>query len=255
LMGGDYNKLQAALETPGAQQASNAYNTGTQNLANTMSGRGLYGSSIMQQQQTQGLDREYMNALAANSAAAAAQRYQMEQAGLQNLNEFGLNLYGQKLGEQKDINAYGAQETAGQRQQAYNTAQIGATNADMQNQYNNLKYNTDQQYAEQLNNWKNQQNYEQNFIYPQAKAAYDQSQQEMMINQALALAGQGAPLQAAQQNNALGYAQMAAQQQAANQASTNQLWGAGLGALGAIYGKNYESINKSIGNGVSGLLQ
>jgi len=210
LMGGDYDKLQAALQQPGQQAATNAYNTGSQGLLNVMGGKGLYGSSIMQQQQTQGLNREYMNALANNASNAVGQRYTMEQAGL------------------KDFNAYNAQEIAGQRGQAMNTAQVGQANADGWNQYNNLKYNADKQYGEQLNNWQNQQNYEQNFLYPQAKTAYDQSQQEMLMNRALALAGQGAPLQQAQQSMLMKQQEIAAMQAAADQQSRNELIGAGV---------------------------
>lgn len=247
LMGNDYNALQTALTQPGQQAAQNAYNAGTQNLTNTMGGRGLYGSSVMQQQQTQGLDREYQNTLASNANAAASQRYQMEQAGLQNQNQFGLDAYGQRLAEQKDINAYNAQETVGLRAQNSEAAKFGAMNADSLNQYNNLKYNADKQYSEQMNNWQNQQNYEKNFLYPQAQQAFNQSQQEMLLNQALALSGQGAPLAAAQQNNILGQQQMAAQQATARQQSTNDLIGSGIGALGSIYGKNYDAINTSVG--------
>lgn len=294
LMQGDYDKLQAALAVGGNQAAQNAYNTGSQNLNNTMSGRGLYGSSIMQQQQTQGLDRELMRAQAANESQAAATRYgmeqndltktadmqmaayqqkmqeqqamnainsnqslaqnaqgmqqaQMNQAGMlanasnrlsadQNKNAFGLDLYGQSLAAQKDLNAYNAQETAGLRAQNSEMAKFGAMNADSLNQYNNLNYNADKQYNEQLNNWNNQQNYEKNFLYPQAQQAFNQSQQEMLMNQSLALAGQGAPLAAAQQNNILSQQQTAAQVAAAKQNSTNQLIGAGVGLLGDIGG-------------------
>lgn len=218
LMGGDYAALQTALTQPGQQAATNAYNTGTQNLNNTMSGRGLYGSSIMQQQQTQGLDREFQNASASNASNAAAQRYQMEQTGL------------------KDMNAYNAQETAGLRAQNSELAKYGAADADSRNQYNNLSYNADKQYNEQLNNWNNQQNYEKNFLYPQAKQAFDQSQQEMIMNRGLALAGQGAPLLTAAETSANMQAQIAAQQAAAAQNSSAQLWGSALGAVGQVGG-------------------
>lgn len=236
LMGGDYNALQSALQQPGQTAATNAYNAGLQNLNNTMGGRGLYGSSIMGQQQIQGLDREYQNAMATNASQAAATRYGMQATDLQNQNNFGLNLYGQKLGEQKDINAYEAQRTAGLMSQAQNTATIDAVRADSLNQYNNLSYNAQKEYNEQLRNWQNQQNYEQNFLYPQAAAAYDDAQREQIINQALALAGQGAPLATAAQNAALQSQQIAAQQAAAAQNSEAQLWGAGLGLLGDLGG-------------------
>jgi len=246
LMGGDYNSLQSALQQPGQQAATSAYQMGTQNLNNTMSGKGLYGSSVMQQQQTNGLDKVYQNALADNASNAAVQRYNMQSTDLKNQNDFGLNLYAQKLAEQKDMNAYNAQETAGQREQAYNMFNTDAMNSDALNQFNNLKYNADKQYNEQLNNWQNQQNYEKNFLYPQAKQAFDQSQQETLINQALSLAGQGAPLATAAQNAALKDQEIAAQQAMSAQKSDAQLWAAGMGLLGNIYGSNSKDINSTV---------
>lgn len=244
LMGGDYDALQSALQQPGQQQATNAYNTGLMNLNNAMGGRGLYGSSVMGQQQTQGLDREYMNALAANASQAAASRYGLQASDLKNKNDFGLNLYAQKLAEQKDLNAYEAQRTAGLMGQAMNTATVGAQNADSLNQYNNLRYNAQKEFNEQTNNWQNQQNYEKNFLYPQAKNTYEQAQQEQLINQYLALAGQGAPLATAASNAQLQEMQIAAQQAAAAQNSSAQLWGAGLNALGNIGGGLLSSASK-----------
>ena len=232
LMGGDYNSLQSALEQPGQIAAQNAYSSGMQNLNNTMSGKGLYGSSIMGNQMNQGLNREYVNALATNSANAAAQRYGMEQTDLKNMNDFGLNLYAQKLAEQKDLNAYNSSETAGLRDQALNTANFGLQQSDMLNQYNTLKYNAQKEYDTNLNNWQNQQNYEQNYLYPQAKQAFEQAQQEMLINQALALAGQGAPLSTAATNAQLKSQEISAQQAAAQKNYEAQLWGAGAGLLG-----------------------
>lgn len=281
LMNGDYDALQSALQQPGQLAATNAYNTGIQNLTNAMSGRGLYGSSIMGQQQVQGLDREYQNAVASNASQAAATRYGMQQGDLQKAadmnmagyqqmmeqslaknaqgmqqaqltqqgllsnaqnmmaadqakNQFGLDLYGQKLAEQKDLNAYNAQETAGARDQAYNAFMTNAQSADSQNQYNSLKYNAQKEYDTNLNNWQNQQNYEKNFVYPQAQKAWDQAQQEQIINRYLALAGQGAPLATAASNQELQSQQLAAQQAAAQQNYNAQLWGAGAGLLGSL---------------------
>jgi len=234
LMGGDYDALQTALRQPGEIAAQNSYNTGLQNLNNTMSGKGLYGSSIMGNQMNQGLNREYMNAMSANAASAAAQRYGMQQADLNSLNDFSLNMYAQKLAEQKDINAYQSSETAGLRDQAMNAANFGLQQSDMQNQYNNLKYNAQKEYDTNLMNWQNQQNYEQNYLYPQAKQAFDQAQQEMLINQALALAGQGAPLSTANQNAQLKSQEIAAQQAAAQKNYEAQLWASGAGLLGTL---------------------
>ena len=104
----------------------------------------------------------------------------------------------------------------------------------MQNQYNNLKYNAQKEYDTNLMNWQNQQNYEQNYLYPQAKQAFDQAQQEMLINQALALAGQGAPLSTANQNAQLKSQEISAQQAAAQKNYEAQLWASGAGLLGTL---------------------
>ena len=80
LMGGDYNALQQALYDPAAQAAQTAYQQGSANLANTMGGRGLYGSSIMQTQANNGLEFAYQNQLRNAASNAAAQRYGMQQS-------------------------------------------------------------------------------------------------------------------------------------------------------------------------------
>jgi hypothetical protein len=218
LMGGDYDKLQQALTQPGQQAAQNGYNSGTQNLNNAMGGRGLYGSSIMQQQQTQGLDREYMNSLASNSSNAAAQRYQMEQAGLM------------------DLNKYNAQETAGLRGQAMNTAQVGAAESSARNQYGTQLFNNNREFNNNLNDWQNQRYYEDNYMKPESLRAFNQDDNTRRINESLALAGVGAPLQATAQNDVLTRAGIDAQRSSANKNYTAALWGAGAGLIGDIAG-------------------
>lgn len=167
-------------------------------------------------------------------------------------NEFGLNLFDKGLQRENNINQFNLANTAGLRTEADTAARYGALNTDAQNQYNTLRYNNDKTYNDQLTNWANQQNYERNFLYPQQQAAYSQSQDEMLMNRALALAGQGAPLANSANNYALQQQQMAAQQAAANQQSQAQLWGAGMGLLGNL-GNSY--LNNYTGNGLLGLSQ
>ena len=107
LMGGDYNRLEQALNIPGAIAATNAYNTGSQALNSAMSGRGLYGSSIMGNQMNQGLNREYMNAMATNAGNAAAQRYGMQQTDLANASGQALEGWKGLLGESTAANQAG----------------------------------------------------------------------------------------------------------------------------------------------------
>jgi hypothetical protein len=105
LMGGDYGRLESALAQSGAIAAQNAFNQGSQALNSAMSGRGMYGSSIMSNQANQGLNREFMNALATNAAQAAAQRYGLEASDLASKNTFNTNIYGQQMDENKASNA------------------------------------------------------------------------------------------------------------------------------------------------------
>ena len=312
LMGGDYNALQQALTTPGEIAARQAYEQGQTNLANTMGGRGLYGSSIMQNQARTALDQPYIDALTTNAANAVAQRYGLQSSDLASQNQFGLNIYGQQMGEnqvanqqgynvatanQADIqqrnqlnasqnlaqnaqntdiygrqlefqqnqqglmtDVYGKQLAQQQAKNAYNQniygldigreqnvnsfnsqmAQLGLQqnvnlyNADIADATRQQAYGTDvlnynNQRNEQLRQWQNQRNLE-GFQYQLASNAYRQQQQEQAVNQALALAGQGAPLSAAQQNYNL-------QQQQMN----SNLWGGVLntaGTIGGMYAMN-----------------
>ena len=259
LMGGDYEALQQALAQPGQIQAQNAYNTANRNLNDTMGGRGLYGSSIMSTQANEGLNREYMNALSTNAANAAAQRYGMQATDLQNQNQFGMqqglanqqatlqnqglmaqqslaqNAFGQdtyakQLAQEQAMNAYGLDATKLGMTQNQNVYQAGVTDAARQQDYNLAALQYQNQQTEAQRQWQNQQALEQ-FQYQLASGQYTQQQQEAMINQYLALAGRGAPLQTANQ-------QLAQQQALADQQAQASLWGGLLGAgttLGSAY--------------------
>lgn len=241
LMGGDYDALQQSLQKPGEISAQNAYNTGNRNLNNAMGGRGLYGSSIMAQQANEGLNREYMNALAANAANAAAQRYGMQATDLQNQNQFGLSARAQDLTRESDINKFGLQNFANQEQQNVDLWKAGLADSAAQNDYNQNRLQWQQQGINNMINWQNQQAYEQ-YQYELAKRAYEQNMAEQQINRALAIAGKGAPLAAASQQYQIQQQQNAIAQQAAAQAAsaatTGAYMGAGGTALGGLLGSN-----------------
>jgi hypothetical protein len=228
LMGGDYDKLQSALQQPGQLAASDAYNTGYTNLNNTMGGKGLYGSSMMANQATQGLDKTYQNALASNAAGAAAQRYGMEQTGLQNMNTFNLS-------REQELNKYNAQMAELMRNQNADVWKSQATEADRSMQYGQGQMNYNQSYADQMRQWQNSQAYEK-YTYDLARQQAQRSQQEQLMNQALAISGQGAPLvnqaQAAMtaEANRNTQAQIAAEN---NSIASQNGW---LGALGTLGG-------------------
>jgi hypothetical protein len=253
LMGGDYDALQKALQTPGDIAAQNAYNTGSRDLANQMGGRGLYGSSIMSTQANEGINREYMNAMAGNAANATAQRYGMQATDLQNQNAFGMqqalanqsdaqgvrglmanqnlaqnsfaqDIYGKQLGQEQNMNAYNQQNAQLGMQQNQNVYQAGVSDAARKQDYDLAALQYGNQGNEQQRQWSNQQALEK-MQYELASGQYSQQQQADMINQYLALAGRGQVT--AGQNQAAN--------QASNQASATNTAGL-MGAIGSIIG-------------------
>jgi len=251
LMGGDYDKLQQAIATPGAAAATSAYNTGTLQLADTMGGRGLYGSSIMQNQQREALDKVYQQNMANNAANAAVQRYGMQQSDLQNMN--GLmatqntqaNAYNQAsraqdLSQENNVNQFAAQNFATGIGQNKDIATMNMANAENQNTFNQNQLNWNTTQAENQRNWQNNQGYEK-YLYDQAAAAYANQSDEALYNRALALGGLGNTSSTAASNYQLAQQQLAAQREAAANASSTANTSAYLGAAGLLGGA---AINK-----------
>ena len=159
LLSGDYDALQRALALPGQQKIEDAYTKGLIDLKNTMGGQGLYGSSLMGNQLTNNLIKERMRAEAANEAAAAAQRYGMQQSDLAKAAEVGLNVYGQRMAEQANLNQMAqqnyqnalnqhlqgqqlmAQQNIARNQQAQAGTELGLKQALAGNEYNQNIFN------------------------------------------------------------------------------------------------------------------
>ena len=107
LMGSDYDAIQKAMYDPAAQAAGTAYNQGMNRLSDTMGGRGLYGSSLMQNQATQGLGATYQNTLANAASNAVKNRFDLQSQGLQQENAFNKDMYGLGLTRESAVNQYG----------------------------------------------------------------------------------------------------------------------------------------------------
>jgi hypothetical protein len=217
LLEGDYDKLQESLTSPGAAAATTAYDQGLLNLQSAMGGNGLYGSSIMANQQINGLDKVYQQAMADNAAKAAAQRYAMQQTDLSDLNKFNAQNYATAVGEAKNIWAANAAEAA--NKQSYDASKLAFT----------------QSQDSLLRDWENKNAYEK-YAYDLAKNAYNNQSTEALMNRALALAGQGAPLSQMATNYNIAEQQAAAARQAAAAASSAANTSAWLGTAGTLAG-------------------
>lgn len=241
LMGGDYDALQQALTTPGANAATTAYNQGYNRLTNAMGGRGLYGSSIMQNQATQGLDSVYQQAMADNAAKAAAQRYSLQQQAAEDENQFNATLYPNMLQAANDQYKAGLLSTQDKR--AYDVA----------------KLEWDKSYQDALTDWENAKAYEQ-YQYQLANRADQNAWNEQQINANLSIAGYGAPLVSSANQATAAYNNYLASilnSQRAQQSANQSGW---LGAAGTIAGgllKNTDLVNSilsGIGSGGSDWL-
>ena len=234
LFGGDYDALQTALTTPGANAATTAYQQGTNNLTNVMGGRGLYGSSIMQNQQTNALDAVYQKAMADNAANAAAQRYALQQKAAEDENQFYATIYPNQLQAANDQYKAGLLSTQDKRA------------------YDVNKLTWDKSYQDALTAWENAKSYEK-YQYDLANRADKNAWSEQQLNSLLAFAGQGAPLVSATNSATSAYNNYLAAINASNKAydSANQAgWLGAAGTIGAGLLKNEDLVN-SIGEGAS----
>ncbi len=195
LMGGDYDRLEEALRTPGEIAAREGFRTGKSYLDDVMTNQGMYGSSVMGRQANEGLNRELMNALSSNAAQAIAQRYGLQQGDLQYGAGYGLQL--------ADL----------ARQQALDTWKAGLTEADRRQNYLQGQLGWNQQQSEARRNFMNsllQGGYQHELARNDWMKGIDTDR----FNMALALAGRGAPVQSSYLNYKLGQDQ----QDAANRA-------------------------------------
>ena len=198
LTGGDYNALQNALYQQGATAVDEQYKRGQADIANSMGGRGLYGSTMMGSQM-QDLTEQSANTKAQLAAQAAAKRYEMQM-----------------------------QEQALLNRMAQDSAQFGwkagYSNADLINQYNQNKLNWDYQQANLPVQFANQEA-DRAFGYNLDRENYARGLLSDMFNRGINLAGGSS----GSVNSA---AQIAAQNEQAARNRESQMWsGIGSGLL------------------------
>ena len=114
--GGDYNRLEQALRTPGETQAKNTFDAQMRSLSDALGGRGAYGSSAFTQTMNNDAWSNYMNTLSANAANATAQRYNFQGQDLgRKLQADTANWQG-RMSENQFANQFGLQRAAQQNQ-------------------------------------------------------------------------------------------------------------------------------------------
>jgi hypothetical protein len=267
LMGGDYQRLEESLRTPGEIAAQRAYDQGLRNLDEVMGASGLYGSSVMGRQMNDRLNQGLMDTLAANAAQAAAQRYGMQQGDTQfganyalqraaqdmadtqfgagydlqraaqqiGQNQFGANLnlqqLAQQIQDQQFGSSYGLQRADLARQNALDQYGADMTARNLLNDYNNQRFMFDYGMGGAARNERNGL-LQNRFQYDLAAQQWRNALNEQLMNQALALSGQGAPLTTANQSYQL-------QQQAYNDASQANKWGMGLWGLDKLFSSDW----------------
>ena len=234
LLGGDYDALQKALTTPGEIAANTAYKTGYNNLTNQMGGRGLYGSSIMQNQATTNLDSVYQNALATNAANAAASRYTLQEQAAEDMNQYNATMYGSKLQAANDQWKSNLLSTQDKRE------------------YDTNKLAWDKSYADALTAWENAKAYEK-YQYDVANtSAYDAYEQNR-INNYLKIAGQSTTSESANDTayqNYLNYLQSISDSNTKYSTASQAGWLGAAGSIGAglLSSDTGSSIVDSIGD-------
>lgn len=204
LMGGDYDRLEAALRQP----AQNAYAQTVRNMDARFGGSGLYGSTI----QSQGLAQAGRDVLLPGLSQATAQRYGLQMQDMQ------------RLGEQEQ-NAYKAGLLNAERQQGYNQQALntGTANEQAQRDFSNRLA-------------------QQNFQYDLDREAFNRGLMQTQFENALGMAtgtlpGYNANLAARTQQNLANQNYNLGQQQLEQQNLAGWL-GAGGTLLGAALGSD-----------------
>lgn len=206
LMGGDYNRLEQALQAPIYQQQQDAI----AQLNNTIGGRGLYGSTGT------GMHDQSLNDLYARTGSALSQA---------TAQRFGMQMedMGQRMDENRSAWAAGLADA--QRRQGYDQSALDTQFANDEAQ---------RQFANSLLGGQ--------FDYSLAKNAYDRALVQDDYAAALGLATGAIPAYGTSLNNSLGYynadqqAQMAQSQ--ADAANTAGWLGAGGSLLGGMLGSD-----------------
>ncbi|GAB6038187.1 hypothetical protein JCM15519_27460 [Fundidesulfovibrio butyratiphilus] len=172
LNGGDYNRYELSVRTPGELAANTAYKTAKTDLADAYSAKGLYGSSQYTRQMSDNLQNNYMNTLTTNAANAATQRYNLQQqdqqfASQQEMQAWVARMqenqaanqqrfqswttdYGYKQNENNLLNQLGAQNNAAMNQFNY---QSSVAQRDWNDQQANRQINFQNSLAQDRQNW------------------------------------------------------------------------------------------------------
>jgi len=146
LSDGDYARLEDSLKTAGEVSAKQAYDTTWGDLRETMSGNGLYGSSIMAKNAEQNVFQPYIDALTTNAATAANNRYAFQQSDNQYASDLANSIFQTRVGENTSLNQMSLDEALGRNNFNLSSDQMKLNEILGRNQYNLDRSNSQNNY-------------------------------------------------------------------------------------------------------------
>ncbi|WP_029461243.1 hypothetical protein [Solidesulfovibrio alcoholivorans] len=240
---GAWDKYQSNLQQPGEIAAKNAYDSAMQAIKGSMGGKGMYGSSVMNQQANDKAYKTYSDALTTNAAQAASQAQQARDSSNQYLASLANNIYGTRTGEwnnlaNRETQVGLAQNQFNQSQDQQKLSELAALNSyNLQNA--NAQNNWNMTQAQNEGNWNwNTNAYDNNLQkswwdgYYMPQISWDQSERQNLFKNYLTWWDMGNPTEEnLMQNKAASYAD-----QRSGDDSIGGLLKGGMGLLGTIGG-------------------
>ncbi len=243
---GAWDKYQTNLQQPGEIAAKNAYDSAMQAIKGSMGGKGMYGSSVMNQQANDKAYKTYSDTLTTNAAQAASQAQQARDSSNQYLASLANNIYGTRTGEwnnlaNRETQVGLAQNQFNQSQDQQKLSELAALNSyNLQNA--NAQNNWNMTQAQNEGNWNwNTNAYDNNLQkswwdgYYMPQISWDQSERQNLFKNYLTWWDMGNPTEEQKMQNET--ANLAAERSMANSASTQKMWN-GIGSIaGGLLGR------------------
>ena len=240
---GAWDKYQTNLQKPGEVAAQNAYDQAMQSIKANSGGRGMYGSSVMNQDANNKAGKGLSDALVSNAANAATQTQSAQEQSNQYLANLASGIMGNRTSEwanlgSREQQAGLAQNQFNQTQDSQKLSELGnLNNYNMTNSQNKNNWETNQATNNGKWDW-NTMSYDNGLQkswwddYYMKGINFNQGERDKLLNNYMNLWGMGNPSE-----------EEARQNSTANAAASRESdsgWGdaleGGLGLLGKIGG-------------------